>query len=110
MAARNSRSVLPGIDSAMALTVAERVRKAVFAARIAHAASTLGRISLSVGAASLIPIPQHSARLLVRLADQALYRAKHAGRNRACMAGMPESTEVATQAASTRKSSKRATT
>ncbi|MCK9367085.1 MAG: sensor domain-containing diguanylate cyclase [Metallibacterium scheffleri] len=102
--------VLPGIDAAMALAVAERVRKTVFAARIVHTATPLGRISLSVGAASLIPMPKHSARLLVRLADQALYRAKHAGRNRACMAGMAESTEVATQAASTRKSSKRATT
>lgn len=102
--------VLPGLDAAMALAVAERVRKTVFAARIAHAATTLGRVSLSVGAASLMPMPQHNARLLVTQADQALYRAKHEGRNRACMAGVAESAEVAVKAASARKGSRRATT
>ena len=102
--------VLPGIDATMALTVAERVRKAVFAARIAHAASTLGRVSLSIGAASLMPTPPHSAQRLVTQADQALYQAKHEGRNRACVAAMTESAAGAGQAASGRKSSGHATT
>jgi len=43
-----------------------------------------------VGAVSLMPAPQHSARLLVAQADQALYRAKHEGCNRACVAGVAD--------------------
>ncbi|MHB1896978.1 MAG: GGDEF domain-containing protein [Metallibacterium sp.] len=87
--------VLPGLDAAMALAVAERVRKTVFAARIAHAGTGLGRVSLSVGAASLMPAPRYNARRLVTQADQALYRAKHEGRNCACMAGAAEPAEAA---------------
>ncbi len=67
-----------GIEGAMG--AAERMRQAV--ARIKDLPS---RITVSAGVAIY---PQHARDMetLVRSADQALYAAKHAGRNRVCLA------------------------
>ena len=63
--------------------VAERIRKGIEAARLSHPASPDGdRVTMSIGAASAAPADEHaSSHMLVELADQALYRAKQAGRN-----------------------------
>lgn len=76
---------LPGADAEVALRVADRLRRAVRDAHIEHAGNALGRITLSVGAASLVPQPRQSPRQLVELADRALYQAKRGGRDRACL-------------------------
>ena len=38
-------------------------------------------MTVSIGVASAIPVPEESADLLLRQADSALYQAKRAGRN-----------------------------
>lgn len=75
--------LLPATDQDGALIVAEQIREAVFARRVEHHASADRIVTISIGASSLIPLnvydrPDH----LVAAADQALYRAKAAGRNR----------------------------
>ncbi|CAA7611505.1 Response regulator [Candidatus Terasakiella magnetica] len=75
--------IMPGTDLDGAMHVAERVREAVFNLALPHGASqTSDRVTLSVGAAAIIPSAEHTSAQLVEVADGALYRAKHAGRNR----------------------------
>jgi len=72
-----------GADSAGAQKMAERIRAAV-----ENAAITSGKIvikrTLSIGVASYFPGCAKKETLIDR-ADQALYRAKQAGRNRVCL-------------------------
>lgn len=66
-----------------ALQVAERVRHGVEALAIRHEDSPVaGVVTVSVGVATVTPRPNQSADYLVQLADDALYEAKSAGRNR----------------------------
>ena len=63
--------------------VVERMRKL----GLPHAASPVGPVvTVSVGAASMQPNTPEEAAHLLRLADEALYAAKGAGRNRLCHA------------------------
>lgn len=66
--------LLPGADEAAALAVAERIREGVAAAGAAE------QITVSLGVASTRG--EHDAGALFALADEALYAAKQAGRNR----------------------------
>jgi diguanylate cyclase (GGDEF)-like protein len=75
-------ALLPGLGEARVLEVAERVRRGVLAARMAHGGSRFGVVTLSIGAASLRPQDGGSAEELVELADRALYAAKRQGRNK----------------------------
>jgi diguanylate cyclase (GGDEF)-like protein len=66
-------------------SVAAQVREAILAERIEHPSTCvegLDVVSVSVGAASLIPRSGEDPDFLVALADKALYRAKNEGRNR----------------------------
>lgn len=74
---------LPGSSLEQAMQVGQRVCERVRAADIAHAASPEGRMTVSIGVASMQPDDGELEQLL-RRADAALYRAKAAGRNRAC--------------------------
>ena len=94
---------LPGADAEVALRVADRLRLAVRDAHIEHAGSALGGITLSVGAASLVPQPRQSPRQLVELADRALYRAKRGGRDRACLLPADAPPDSGAQANGSRK-------
>jgi diguanylate cyclase (GGDEF)-like protein/PAS domain S-box-containing protein len=77
--------LLPGTDREGAVVIAERIRGAVQALRIAHAGSAFGIVTISAGASALMPAEGSVvADDLVAMADQALYRAKAAGRNRVC--------------------------
>jgi two-component system, cell cycle response regulator len=78
--------VLPQTDGEGARIVAERCRQAVAQLVIPEASRVL-KVTVSMGIA---PYPKFSAKNpgeLVRLADDALYRAKQAGRNRVVLAG-----------------------
>ena len=73
---------LPGSTFAQAMQVAERVCQRVRDADIVHAASPQGRITVSIGVAAREPGDIEPDDML-RRADQALYRAKEAGRDQA---------------------------
>ncbi len=72
-------------DASGARALAEALRHAVAALRVPSAAGVL-RVTASFGCASLSPSIRTMATLLAE-ADKALYAAKHAGRNRVCLAG-----------------------
>jgi diguanylate cyclase (GGDEF)-like protein len=75
--------LLPNTDAAGTEAVAERMRAAVAALQLPHAGSPLGIVTISGGAASLVPRRGvDHATMLVEQADGALYAAKGAGRNR----------------------------
>ncbi|SFP38417.1 diguanylate cyclase [Pseudomonas borbori] len=65
--------------------VASRVQQRLEALNLAHPASPLGHLTLSIGLAVAEPDGGESPDLLVAHCDQALYRAKHEGRNRICV-------------------------
>ncbi len=73
---------MPDVDAAEALSLAERIREAVASYPFQHGETQPhGRISISGGVASF-PMDGSSGNDLIKNADQALYQAKEAGRNR----------------------------
>ncbi|SHE72538.1 diguanylate cyclase (GGDEF) domain-containing protein [Devosia limi DSM 17137] len=78
-------AVLPDMDEAGAIKVAEAFRRALLERNLVHGGSGTGRVTASVGAATY---RAHSdlrwSRELVSRADQALYNAKAEGRDRIC--------------------------
>jgi diguanylate cyclase (GGDEF)-like protein/PAS domain S-box-containing protein len=74
--------ILPNTDIVGAQRVAEEVKEAVAALGLEHKMSKADPcITLSFGAAAIIPSPDMSAKALIGTADQALYQAKSKGRN-----------------------------
>lgn len=65
--------------------VAARIHELVATLGIAHPASPEGRLTLSIGLAVAEPVAEEQHGGLVARSDQALYRAKHEGRNRTCV-------------------------
>lgn len=78
--------LLPGCNRTATQEAAERVRKIIDESPIPTAAGAL-HITTSVGGASSEDWPRADSNALLRAADAALYRAKHAGRNRTVMRG-----------------------
>jgi diguanylate cyclase (GGDEF)-like protein len=77
-------ALLPETKLEGAMAVAEAIRAAVAALEIPHASSkTAPHVTLSLGAACTIPQPELDPAALLAVADQQLYLAKTAGRNRA---------------------------
>ncbi|NQD36175.1 GGDEF domain-containing protein [Permianibacter sp. IMCC34836] len=72
-------ALLPGVDGETALHVAERLRSHLDTQAIATAAG-LVNVSVSIGVQSSLR-PPLSIEWLLQQADQALYQAKHKGRN-----------------------------
>ncbi|MES2319900.1 MAG: diguanylate cyclase [Pseudomonadota bacterium] len=76
----------PSASGPDALRIAQSMCDRLAAKRLPHVCSSFGFVSVSIGVVSLVPGPENSMDLLIRLADNALYRAKHEGRNRAVLA------------------------
>jgi diguanylate cyclase (GGDEF)-like protein/PAS domain S-box-containing protein len=73
--------LMPNTDEAGALVIAERVRAMVLEAAMPHRGGPAGVVSVSIGVAAALVFEGDTPDLLLRTADQALYRAKHRGRN-----------------------------
>jgi diguanylate cyclase (GGDEF)-like protein len=75
-------AILTQVVPADAVQVAERMRTAIEKLGIAHTASPSGQtVTISVGVACLSATERQTADHLLQCADQALYQAKHRGRN-----------------------------
>lgn len=75
--------IMNGASLEMAQQAAERVRQAVQAQGLRHAASpTAPMVTVSIGVTSVDPGPESSIDEFVRTADMSLYEAKGRGRNR----------------------------
>ncbi|MCP8463480.1 PleD family two-component system response regulator [Pseudomonas sp. ZM23] len=74
--------VLPGTSPGGARLLAEKLRRSVQDLGIAHELPRTGApLTISIGVATLTPQVGQPYRQLIELADQALYNAKHGGRN-----------------------------
>ena len=69
------------------MQIAERILRAVSALGLSHEASPFGHVTVSIGAACMIPPPGEEVQQLTARADAALYDAKRSGRNRVKAAG-----------------------
>lgn len=77
--------LMPDTEAEGARLIAERIRELVEAQAIPHEASAAAPVvTLSLGVAFLIPDATLVSARLLEIADQRLYRAKVAGRNRVC--------------------------
>ncbi len=75
--------LLPGTHARGAIKIAEKVRRAVLDLQLPHEKSDVHDcVSISMGAATVAPMIRHQPEALLLAADQALYAAKEAGRNR----------------------------
>ena len=74
--------ILPNQSLKGAAIVAERIRARVEQLRLPNRFARDGRVTVSIGAATALASSDAEASQLVAIADAALYRAKHMGRNR----------------------------
>ncbi len=74
--------LLPGTTGDEAAGVARSIQRAVWEIALPHEGTVAGIVTVSLGVAAAVPSPLRVDEDLVRMADAALYRAKHAGRNR----------------------------
>lgn len=81
--------VLPGTDTLGALQVAEQIRSDITSANIPHTGNTAGRVTVSVGVATLTAADLANPDELIESADRALYQAKAAGRDKVMASAPP---------------------
>jgi diguanylate cyclase (GGDEF)-like protein len=80
--------IMPETTLEIAQERAEAIRVAVESMRVSHQGTMLPPLTVSIGVASY-PDDGRTPEAVLRAADDALYRAKRAGRNRVEVAGMP---------------------
>ena len=75
--------ILPNTNLFGAVKIAEGLRLEILNLQIPHAGSDVSQVvTISIGAASQIPVREHSPATLIDKANRALYQAKTEGRNR----------------------------
>lgn len=79
--------VLPEVDISGAKTVGDRILEVITDLKLEHHYSDIAdHVTLSMGAACLIPSAATSPEQIIAMADKALYRAKSTGRNNLTLA------------------------
>jgi diguanylate cyclase (GGDEF)-like protein len=76
----------PATDGKAATLIAQTVCERIAGLGMVHVGSSYQKVTVSIGIGSLVPDADNSPELLIRLADDALYRAKREGRSRAVLA------------------------
>ncbi|MCX4140462.1 diguanylate cyclase [Paraburkholderia sp. SEWSISQ10-3 4] len=79
--------VLPGTSSGGLHLLAEKIRLAIEGLAIPHAGSAAGVVTISIGAANLVPSATEPVTTLIEAADVGLYRAKRDGKNQVSVSG-----------------------
>ncbi|KUY85576.1 sensor domain-containing diguanylate cyclase [Burkholderia sp. RF4-BP95] len=74
--------VLPDVDTPGAVTIAEAIRTGILDLGIRHATGSSDCLTASIGVTTCYPERDDSIQAALKLADDALYRAKERGRNR----------------------------
>ncbi|MFZ6847346.1 diguanylate cyclase [Undibacterium sp. RuRC25W] len=74
--------ILPSIDTQTAGKVAARIVDSISKLKMPHLAGEGGVVTVSAGVAVASPVLGSSQKNLINVADNSLYEAKHAGRNR----------------------------
>ena len=78
-------AILPNTELSGAVLVAQAIRRELAERNIPHADSPVAdHVTVSIGAATIVPDKHSSSTGLLAAADQALYSAKESGRNRVC--------------------------
>ena len=88
-------AILPDTMAAEAESIGERIRLKVLSQEIEHGASDVSAfLTISVGVASMVPprTKTYEPKILLGLADDALYEAKETGRNRVVAANSRKKT------------------
>lgn len=98
-------ALLPSVTPLRALEIGERIRVNLARAVVNHDGRQI-RITASIGVAHRSPKDLCSMKDLVLRADQALYRAKHEGKNRVCVYPTPVVTETAVAGTEKRRTGK----
>ena len=77
--------LLPKTELAGASAMAERMRTRVSELNVEHLGSDVDQVvTISLGVASMVPVPSVTPELLLKASDQQLYEAKRTGRARVC--------------------------
>jgi diguanylate cyclase (GGDEF)-like protein len=87
--------ILPNSSVAGASLVAERIRAAVERLKLPGAGGQQNKVTVSIGAATVIPAQAGGFAKLIAAADGALYQAKRAGRNRVMAVDMDAANQSA---------------
>lgn len=85
--------IAPATDAPHALSMAQTICDALAKLELPHQAAPFGRVTVSIGVAVIVPKEGETADVLVKKADEAMYRAKEQGRNRVVLSA-PEACQA----------------